>query len=186
MWLDRVKNEIDSNVDIAWRSFSLEQQNSKEGDDWKVWEQGEDFESRGMLAHRAGVAARNQDGDLTDRFVLALLTARHVDLIDLRDRDAILKVARDTGLDMERFEADLDSGETLNTIAGDHEEAATEGIFGTPTYVFPDAKPAFLKMFAPDQDKAADVWNGVRALSESTLGFGELKRPQPPWPKNIF
>lgn len=184
MWLDRVQEEEE--IDVAWRSFSLEQQNSKEGDDWKVWEQGEDYESRGMLAHRAGAAARNQDGDLPGKFVLALLTARHVDLIDLRDRAAILKVARDTGLDMGRFEADLDSGETVTTIATDHEEAAAEGVFGTPTYVFQDAKPAFLKMFAPDQEEAVGVWNGVRALSQSTIGFGELKRPQPPWPKNIF
>ena len=184
MWLDRVSNEED--IDIAWRSFSLEQQNSKEGDDWKVWEQGADYESRGMLAHRAGVAARNQDGDLPGEFVLALLKARHVDLVDLRERDVVLKVARDTGLDMERFEADLDSPETINTIAADHEEAAAEGIFGTPTYVFPDAKPAFLKMFAPEQEEAVGVWNGIRTLSESTIGFGELKRPQPPWPKNIF
>ena len=39
-------------LQIEWRSFALEQVNSKEGDGWKAWEQGSDYVSRGLWALR--------------------------------------------------------------------------------------------------------------------------------------
>ncbi len=186
MWLDRVRTELGDELDVNWKSYSLEQQNSKEGPEWKAWEQGDDYESRGLLALSAGVAARKQGRDLQWKFTLALLKARHEDKADVRVMETITGVAAGVGLDVDQLKADMDAPETIATVASEHEEAAEEGIFGTPTYVFEGAKPAFLKMFTPPEEETMDVWAGVKTLSNSTIQFGELKRPQPPWPKIVF
>ena len=186
MWLDRVRTELGEDLDINWKSFSLEQQNSKEGPAWKAWEQGTDYESRGLLALRAGVAARKQGSELQWKFTLALLKARHQDKADVRVLETITAVAVDVGLDVEQLKSDMDDSETTAIVASEHEQAAEQGIFGTPTYVFEGAKPAFLKMFTPPEDETMDIWAGIQTLSNSTVQFGELKRPQPPWPKDVF
>ena len=54
MWLDMVKEELGDNLQINWRSFALEQVNSEHGRDWKAWEQGTDYKSRGLWPLRAG------------------------------------------------------------------------------------------------------------------------------------
>ena len=68
--------------------------NSKEGDDWKAWEQGPDYESRGLLALCAGEASKGQGNKLHNVFFMQLLEARHVDRKDVRERDVILEIAR--------------------------------------------------------------------------------------------
>jgi len=60
-----VKEELGDELEITWRSFALEQVNSKEGDDWKAWEQGPDYESRGLLALCAGEASKSQGNVVT-------------------------------------------------------------------------------------------------------------------------
>lgn len=181
-----MKAELGEDLDIEWRSFSLEQANSKEGDDWKSWEQGPEYESRGVPALRASEAARGQGVELHNNYVLALLKARHVDRADIRQQQTLVDVARDSGLDVERFESDLDDPRLLAQIGRDHETAAAEGVFGTPTYVFEDARPAFLKMFAPPEEQAMEVWQSFVGLARDVDLLGELKRPQPPWPKGLF
>ena len=184
MWLDRVRTELGDDLEINWRSFSLEQQNSKEGPEWKAWEQGPDYESRGLLALSAGVAARKQGDDLQWKFTLALLKARHEDKADVRVMDTITKVAVEAGLDADQLKSDMDDRETIATVAREHEEAAEQGIFGTPTYVFECAKPAFLKMFTPPEDEAMGAFNDFMGIASGRKYFGELKRPQPPWPRD--
>ncbi len=46
---------------INWKYFSLEQVNSQQEPEWKIWEQPEDYPSRGIHAFRAAEAARQQD-----------------------------------------------------------------------------------------------------------------------------
>ncbi|HEU5431193.1 MAG TPA: DsbA family protein, partial [Thermomicrobiales bacterium] len=60
MWLRDVQAALGSNLKIAWRYFPLEQVNSAEGPDWKLWEQPDNFRSRGLPAFRAAEAARQQ------------------------------------------------------------------------------------------------------------------------------
>ena len=78
MWLDQVKKEYGDNLQINWRHFSLQQINSREGDDWKVWNEMDVREAAALLASVAGEAAKRQgDSEAFDRFHLGLLTARH-------------------------------------------------------------------------------------------------------------
>ncbi len=108
-----MREELGDELEITWRSFALEQVNSKEGDDWKAWEQGPDYESRGLLALCAGEASKGQGNKLHNVFFMKLLEARHVDRKDVRERDVSLEIARDSGLDMGSFEKDLGAAETL-------------------------------------------------------------------------
>jgi len=46
----------------------------------------------------------------------------------------MLALARTAGLDMQRFEADLDSAETRKTVARDMQDGDRAGVEGTPRY----------------------------------------------------
>jgi protein-disulfide isomerase len=54
--------------------------------------------------------------------------------------DLLVQIARDIGLDMERFEKDRKSAETSNIINRDIQEAYRIGVRGTPT-IFINGKP---------------------------------------------
>ena len=54
-------------------------------------------------------------------------------------RPSILALARGVGLDMKRFEADLDSAETKKIVARDLEDGDKAGVEGTPS-VFIDGR----------------------------------------------
>jgi hypothetical protein len=177
---------VRSGVEINWRSFALEQSNSKEGPEWKAWEQGPGYESRGLLALSAAEAAKRQGEEPRWKFVLALLKAKHVDRSDVRERNVVVDTAKEAGLDVARFERDLDDPETLKQVGRDHEAAVSQGIFGTPTYVFEDARPAFLKMYIPPEEQTLEVWDHFVGLARDVKFLGELKRPQPPWPQGVF
>ena len=56
-----MRNELGDDLQINWRSFALEQVNSKEDEDWKAWEQDSDYTSRGLWALRGGI---EEDGKL--------------------------------------------------------------------------------------------------------------------------
>ena len=185
MWLDKVKEQV-PDLEVEWRSFSLEQQNSKEGTGWKAWEQGPEYEPRGLLALRSGVASRAYGADANWKFTLALLKARHDDKADIREISVILDISESVGIDRDDFESKINDPEMLATVAREHEQAAEQEIFGTPTYVFEGGKPAFLKMFAPPDENVMAAWKAISVIAAGNIQFGELKRPQPPWPRSIF
>jgi predicted DsbA family dithiol-disulfide isomerase len=185
VWLDRVKQEYGDNLDITWKNFSLQQINSKEGPEWKVWEQVDLHEARSLLASVAGEAARRQGADAFDRFHLALLTARHGgDRIALNEDQPLIEVAEKAGLDIDRFKKDLADAELVQVVAGDHEESAEQhGAFGTPTFVFEDGQSVYLKTFIPPEEESVAAFEHFVGLMSSRPYIGEVKRPQPPWPR---
>jgi predicted DsbA family dithiol-disulfide isomerase len=184
IWLAQVKEELGDDLEINWRSFALEQVNSKEGDDWKAWEQDADYVSRGLWPLRGGIAARAQGTDAHNDFMEKILHAKHVDREDVRTRESVLEIAANANLDIDKFTDVMDSPESLAQIGTDHEEALTHGVFGTPTFVFEDGTAAFLKMFTPPENEAMSAFKDFMGIASSRKYFGELKRPQPPWPRN--
>ena len=98
---------------INWRYFSLEQVNSQQGPEWKLWEQPDDFASRGLWAFRAAEAARGQGEVSFERFHSALLHARHQQGKDIADRGLLAEVASAVGLEVSRFREDLARRELL-------------------------------------------------------------------------
>ena len=188
VWLDRVKKEYGDNLSITWKNFSLEQVNSKNGPGWKVWEQPDDYASRGLPAMRAGEAARKQGQEPFERFHMALLIARHGgERRNIADPDVLVELAASAGLDVKRFKADLADRKLLNNVARDHTEAVEKhGVFGTPTFVFENGGSGYLKMFIPPEEDDIPLFDAFVKTVKGRLYFGELKRPQPPWPKGIF
>ena len=185
MWLDRVKQVLGDDLDITWKNFSLEQINSKEGGDWKVWEQKGLHEARALLASVAGEAAKRQGDEAFDKFHLALLTARHAgDRVPLNEDDPIIKIAEESGLDVAQFKKDLEDPALLEIVAKDHEEAVgTHGAFGTPTFIFEDGQSSYIKTFIPPEEESLEAFEHFIGLMSKRSYIGEVKRPQPPWPK---
>lgn len=180
-----MKEELGDDLEINWRSFALEQVNSKEGDDWKAWEQGDDYVSRGLWSLRGGIAARAQGTTAHNDYMEKILHAKHVEREDVRTRESIVAIAAAADLDIDRFTTVLDDPESLAQIGIDHEEALSHGVFGTPTFVFEDGTAAFLKMFTPPEEESMGAFKDFMGIASSRKYFGELKRPQPPWPRGV-
>ena len=185
MWLDRVQQVYGENLDITWKNFSLEQINSKEGPEWKAWEQGDPTERRSLLSQIAAEAARRQGPELYSKFHLALLIARHGGdgRIALNEEEPLLKLAEEVGLDVGRLREDMKDPDLAKIIGKEHEEAAAEGIFGTPTFIFENGTSAYLKTFIPPEYDSVGAFEAFMATAGHRSYIGEIKRPQPPWPK---
>ena len=186
MWLDRVKRVKSENLHITWRNFQLEQVNSKEGPDWKVWAQPDQHQTRSLVAAMAGEAARRQGNEAFDRFHLALLEARHggEDRISLNEEGPIVRLAQKVELDTKRFQEDLSDRSILEIIARDHTEAVdSHGAFGTPTFLFENGTTTYLKSFIPPEEDSVAFFEEFVAVAFHRPFVGEIKRPQPPWPK---
>ena len=186
MWLDNVKSAYGDNLELVWKGFSLEQVNSQEGDDWKAWEQDDLDARRSMVAAIAGEAARRQGDEAFANFHLALLKARHggQGRIPLNDVDAVVELAGQVGLDADRLRKDMEDPDLKASIGRDHQEAVEKhGAFGTPTFVFENGNTAYLKTFVPPEEDSVRFFENFMAIMADSPFVGELKRPQPPWPK---
>ena len=173
-------------MEITWKNFSLQQVNSKEGPEWKVWEQPDTHEARSLVAAIAGEAARRQGEAAYERFHLALLTARHggEERIALNRKGPLIGIAEEVGLDVDRFREDLKDPELVKIIARDHTEASDKhGVFGTPTFLFETGNSVYLKTFIPPVEDSVEFFDHFVGLMSGRSYIGEVKRPQPPWPK---
>lgn len=169
---------------MRWRCFPLEQVNSDQGPEWKLWEQPEEHKSRGRTGFHAALAARRQGADAFERFHLALLEARHEGGKDFGRRATLLEVAAEAGLDLPRFEADLADRSLWAEIGADYTEGReTHGVFGTPTFVFPNGASAYLKMLpAASEEEALTVFEEFVRLVRDRAYITEIKRPKKPTP----
>jgi len=177
-----VKEEIGHEVEVNWHYFSLEQVNNKQGPQWKVWEQPEDYASRGLPAFRAAEAARRQGEEAFDRFHYALLAAKHEHKQDIADLDTLAEVAEGVALEMPRFKKDLFDRGLLSRLAKDHTFAVENlGVFGTPTLVLAESQAVFVKMAAPPPpEDSLGVFAEIQHLAEQRRYILEVKRPQRP------
>jgi len=167
---------------INWKYFSLEQVNSQQGAQWKIWEQPEDYPSRGLRAFWAAEAARRQGETAFSCFHIALLRARHEQRRDIADMNTLIEVAESADLEMTQFQKDISDRQLLARLAEDHTFAVeTLGVFGTPTLVFPERQAVFLKMSPlPSPEECLSVFTELRQLAERRQYIQEVKRPQRP------
>jgi predicted DsbA family dithiol-disulfide isomerase len=177
-----VREQIGDQLRVNWRYFPLEQVNSAEGPEWKLWEQPDSHRSRGRPAFQAATAARNQGDEAFDRFHIALLRAKHEDGKDHGRRQVLTKVAESAGLDMDRFQRDLVDRSSLPQIGRDYEEARDRfGVFGTPTFVFPNDQAVYLKLLpAPPEADTMTVFDDFVRSARDRPYLLELKRPLRP------
>ncbi len=182
VWLQKVKEDMGGKLAIDWKYFSLEQVNSQNGPDWKLWEQPEHYPSRGRRAFQAAEAARRQSEAAFSRFHMALLRARHEQSRDIADVNTLIKVAKSSGLEMPQFQEDLSNRQLLVKLAEDHTLAAESlSVFGTPTIVFPEGQAVFLKiMSVPPPKECLQLFKEIRHLAEQRQYVQEVKRPARP------
>ena len=175
-------------LEVTWRPFSLAQVNQKNGPDYRAWDEPDDGLDPSLWGLRAGQAARRQGEDALRSFLLLLLRARHQDRVELNDEAVLRTLAEEAGLDADRFDADLRDRSTLDEIAASHAHAVDAvGVFGTPTFVFEGGGSAFLKLIRPrEPQQALSAFNSLLGLMRDEAFVGEVKRPQPPWPKGVF
>lgn len=175
-------------IEITWKPFSLQQVNQKVGPDYLAWDEPDEELHHSVWGLRAGEAARAQGEDALRRFMPLILEARHVDRKELNDKELLGRLAAKAELDVPRFEKDLGDRSLLDAIAASHKHAVEDlGVFGTPTFVFENGAAAFLKMLKPrTQEEAVRSFDALLPVMEGEVAVGELKRPQPPWPKGIF
>lgn len=167
-------------VIVNWRYFSLEQVNSQNEPEWKLWEQGEDYPSRGLRAFWASEAARRQGEAAFGRFHIALLKARHEERRDIASIDTLSEVAETVGLDMKQFDQDLSDRRLLDRLAEDHTFAVnTLGIFGVPTLVFPERQAVFVRLSSPPSpEDCIPLFHELRHLAQMRPYVEEVKRPR--------
>ena len=176
-------------LEVTWKPLSLAQINQKTGDpDYKAWAEPDESLDQSLWGLRAGQAARRQGEDALRAFLPLLLNARHQDHVELNDVAVLQRLAGEAGLDVERFTADLHDRSTLDEIAESHTHAVEKlGVFGTPTFVFEGGGSAFLKLIRPrENEQALSAFNSLLGLMRDEVFVGEVKRPQPPWPKGVF
>ncbi|HAA95183.1 MAG: DsbA family protein [SAR202 cluster bacterium] len=189
VWLSKVEESTGQAIEVDWKPFSLAQVNSDKDQDIKLWEQPEmkDGSDKTFLAHMSGLAAKRQGPEAFKGFFMALLRARHEDKKDLLDPAVMEEAAVAAGLDMARFREDQADPELLKDIGESHTLAVEEyGAFGVPTFVFDEGKTAFLKMFIPPDEQAADIYETMTKAMSQFDHVGEFKRPQPPWPHGVI
>ena len=118
---------------------------------------------------------------------MALLEARHADRRDIGKRDVLVEIATEAGGDVEGFAEDLDDRSLIEAIVRDHVEAAdTHGVFGTPTFLFKNGRSAFLKILRTPPEEAPKLTKLLFELMDNWSYVGEIKRPQPPWPRGAY
>ncbi len=168
-------------LDVRWRYFSLTQVNSKD-EGWTAWDVPAGEKVRGRLAFMAAEAARRQDR--FDPFHATLLRARHEGRLNIDEVDAIEQVAEDSGLDLDRLRGDLADPTILAALARDHTHAVSvHGVFGTPTFVFPNGASAYIRIAeVPGADDALTMFDSLIAIAADETRVLEIKRPVKPSP----
>ena len=168
-------------LNVRWSYFSLTQVNSRD-DGWTVWDAPASERVQGRLPFMAAEAARRQGR--FEEFHMPLLEARHRDRLEIDRPEVVERVAVDCGLDLERFRKDLADPDILVPLARDHRRATGEhGVFGTPTFVFPDGSAAYVRLAeAPEASDASRVLDRLLSVAAAEPSILEIKRPRKPTP----
>jgi predicted DsbA family dithiol-disulfide isomerase len=181
VWMDEVGRQLgDAAPEVSWKFFPLEQVNAPEDAELPIWELPPDRRSRGRDSLHAAAAARRQGAAPFARFHLALLRLKHEDGEDHGKRDVIEEAARRAGLDVDRFQADLADWSLLGEIRDDYTRAREAfGVFGTPTFVFPNGGSAYLQTLPPPPpEEAVPVWEDFVRIVRDRPFLREIKRPR--------
>ncbi len=167
-------------LSVEWYSFPLEQVNSTDGPEWKLWEQPDEYKSRGLWALRGGKAARLQGKELFEPFHMHLLRARHVENRDTADPQVLIEVAKEAGLDVDKFRQDLPNRNLLAKIGEDYIRGVKEhGVWGTPTLVFNGRQAAYLKLRpAPPPEESVKLFEELFDIIHGRPYVIEMKRPR--------
>jgi hypothetical protein len=137
--------------DVSFVPFSLGQMHVEEGQP-DVWDDPD--KETGLLALQAGTVVRDLFPERFEAVHLGLFDARHVDALDLRDRDVLAKVLDDNGVPSADVFDEIAGGAPLATVRKEH-EAAVDGndVWGVPTFIQGD-RAVFVRLMQSPTDDA--------------------------------
>jgi predicted DsbA family dithiol-disulfide isomerase len=173
-WLKTVK-EVEPDLTIEWRTFSISEANRVEGTPSPF--DAPEITSTSVLALVLAHAARGTDGADFEKYHEDVFAAMHEDGHHL-DRQALLEIAADAGVDTESFERDRTRW--LRAMVNEHRLAETGfSVFGTPTLIVgTGGASVFLKLAVPpspgDEQR---VWEALCCLAACHPEVLEIKRP---------
>jgi predicted DsbA family dithiol-disulfide isomerase len=183
-WLERLKKKSNGNLKVTYKSFVLEQANfaSRHEPGWKIWED-KNFPSRDMPALQAAKCAAKQGEEAFLRYNQLLFRARHRKNLDITNQLILWDVAREAGLDLEKFAEDMRNGAGVKEVAKEHEEAVKKyGMFGVPTLIFGKGTPVFVKLEEGDWEKKSKedqaLLEVLRNASAKQPYILEIKQPE--------
>lgn len=116
-------------------------------------------------ACRAVIAAARQDEEKALEMIEAIQHAYYLQARNPSDRETLVALAGEIGLDAARFEADLDSPQVEELLQADFALARRLGVEGFPTLVLRAGGRAYL--IAQGYTQSAPVLRRVRAVLES-------------------
>jgi predicted DsbA family dithiol-disulfide isomerase len=183
VWLGEVNRQLgESRVEVTWKFFPLEQVNAPADADVPIWDLPPERRSRGRDSFHAAAAARRQGQEAFERFHTALLTLKHEEEQDHGKRSTLDEAASRAGLDLTRFAADLEDRALLKDIENDYLAGRDGlGIFGTPTFVFPNGQAAYLRILPPPPaEEAVAFWLDFLRDVRDRPYLQEIKRPRRP------
>lgn len=153
-WLDALED-----TELVWKPFSLLEQNARNGGR-SVFERAEYADNVSLIALAVHEQVDAQGGDL-EAYRRRMFTAWHEEPGRLSTEDI-----RDA---------------SLSAAAAHHAEAATLGVFGTPTPVLATDQVLFLELDAvPALSRSRSLWEAVGQLADSGPEVREWQRVLPP------
>ncbi len=176
-WISNVDEAGALDLDIEWKTFSLENINlPEEASADELWETA--TERRGLIPAAAAKWIQTNAPDSFPTYLRAMFDARHVDKEKVGKPEVTEKILASAGLDGAAIVGQITSDpKWLHAARADHDEASELKIFGVPTFVFPGANPVFVRLLeVTEGDRAVELYQRVRAAADDPL-INEIKRP---------
>jgi predicted DsbA family dithiol-disulfide isomerase len=176
-WILNVAEAGGLDLELEFKTFSLENINLPEDASAdELWSTAP--ERRGLYPAAAAKWIQTNASESTVPYWKAMFDARHVSHEKIGQPDVTEKVLNGIGLDGGAIVKEItDDPKWLAAARADHDEANELGVFGVPTFVFPDNVPAFVRLLEiTEGSKAVAIFNDVKA-SATNPTIHELKRP---------
>ena len=175
-----MKDKLGEDLKITWKSFLLEQVNSRRGMEWKAWEDAR-FTSRDLPPHEAAKSILAEQGeDAFNRFHIAVFRAHHQQKRDIANPLELMQLAREVDVDPTLLAEDLRTRKYRAEVGAEHQEADEQhDIFGVPTLLFDGYQPTFVKLDAGAWEGPDDVelFHALYNIAAPRPYVMEIKKP---------
>ena len=157
MRLERLKEEFPGDIDISWKGYALvvgyrprlrftgylanawARAHAEEPSlTFQPWAESAVLPSSSLPTLEAAKCVESQDNERFPGYHMALFQAFFEQCRDISNREIIISIAEEVGLDVAQLARDLDSGKGEKLLLADYKGVKQSGtIFGIPTVIFP-------------------------------------------------
>jgi len=159
--LQRIKEEYGEKLNFSWRSYPLLLGDNLKGvftlrhaEAWhrahleerslsfRPWGAGQPYPTSSLPALIASKCAERQGESLFVRFHVALFRAFFEECRNISDREVLFDLAKEAGLNMEKFRQDFDQGSLEEKVMAEFEEGRSQYAgWGVPLAIIGDHYP---------------------------------------------